>query len=148
MEIIEVTDRNSKLIEQLVKVWENSVKETHLFLSNTEIEKIKQYIPQALKKVQHLIVMENEKKIPIAFIGVENKRIEMLFVSCQERGKGIGKKLVQYVISKYKVNELCVNEQNPQARGFYEYMGFKVYNRSEIDEQGNHYPILYMRLER
>ena len=26
-------------------------------------------------------------------------------------------------------------------------MGFKVYKRSELDEQGNQYPILYMKLE-
>lgn len=148
MEIIEITDRNSKLIGQLVEVWENSVRTTHLFLSKIEIENIKQYVPQALKKVQHLIVIENEKKDPIAFIGEEKQKIEMLFVSFQERGKGIGKKLVQYVISKYKVNELCVNEQNLQAKAFYEHIGFKVYKKSELDEQGNPYPILYMRLER
>lgn len=148
MEIIEITDRNSKLIGQLIEVWENSVRTTHLFLSNIEIENIKQYVPQVLKKVQHLIVIENEKKNPIAFIGSEKQKIEMLFVSSQEQGKGIGKKLVQYVISKYKVNELCVNEQNLQAKSFYEHIGFKVYKESELDEQGNHYPILYMRLER
>lgn len=26
-------------------------------------------------------------------------------------------------------------------------IGFKVYKRAELDEQGNPYPILYMRLE-
>ena len=40
--------------------------------------------------------------------------------------------------------ELFVNEQNPQARGFYEHMGFAVRERSELDEQGNPYPILFM----
>jgi putative acetyltransferase len=39
-----------------------------------------------------------------------------------------------------------VNEQNPQAKGFYEHMGFQVYKRTDTDEQGNPYPILYMRL--
>lgn len=29
---------------------------------------------------------------------------------------------------------------------FYEYMEFKVYERSEIDEQGKPYPILFMKL--
>lgn len=27
-------------------------------------------------------------------------------------------------------------------------MGFKTYKRTELDEQGNPYPILYMKLER
>ena len=46
---------------------------------------------------------------------------------------------MNYGIEKYSVNELTVNEQNPKARGFYEHLGFKVYKRCEIDEQGNPY---------
>ena len=38
------------------------------------------------------------------------------------------------IIEKYNVNELAVNEQNPNAKGFYEHLGFKVYKRSETDE--------------
>ena len=33
-----------------------------------------------------------------------------------------------------------------QAKGFYEHMGFKVRERSEMDEQGNPYPILFMEI--
>ena len=44
------------------------------------------------------------------------------------------------------MTELFVNEQNPQARGFYEHMGFTVRERSETDDQGNPYPILRMVL--
>lgn len=40
MKIINVKDRNFMLIEQLVKVWKASVKETHLFLSDLEIDNI------------------------------------------------------------------------------------------------------------
>ena len=38
-----------------------------------------------------------------------------------------------------------IKEQNPQAKGFYEHMGFQVYKRTDLDEQGNPYPLLYMR---
>ena len=65
-----------------------------------------------------------------------------------ERGKGVGKQLLTYGIEKYNVNELTVNEQNPNAKRFYEHLGFKVYKRTELDEQGNNFPILYMRLEK
>ena len=70
----------------------------------------------------------------------------MLFILNEERGKGIGKRLLQFGIDHYAVNELTVNEQNPQAVGFYEHMGFQTYKRSECDEQGNPYPLLIMRL--
>ena len=33
---------------------------------------------------------------------------------------------------------MTVNEQN------YEHMGFKVVERAAVDDQGNHYPILYI----
>jgi len=32
--------------------------------------------------------------------------------------KGIGKQLLTYGIENYTVNELTVNEQNPNAKGF------------------------------
>ena len=148
MRIFEVKERTLLLINKLLEVWEDSVKSTHLFLSNEEIENIKKYVPQALKKVSHLVIIENENNIPIAFIGIEDRKLEMLFIKNSERGNGLGKKLLNYGIENYSVNELAVNEQNPNAKGFYEYMGFKIYKRTELDEQGNPYPILYMKLER
>lgn len=147
MKIIEVKDRNPILIEQLLEVWESSVKETHLFLSDVEIENIKKYVPQALENATHLVIVESEKKFPVAFMGLEEQKLEMLFVSPEERGKGLGKKLIKYGIKNYSTNELAVNEQNPLAKGFYEHMDFQIYKRTDKDEQGNPYPLLYMRLD-
>ncbi|PWL80264.1 GNAT family N-acetyltransferase [Candidatus Gastranaerophilales bacterium] len=148
MEIINIDKnrRTQKLIEQLLAVWENSVKATHLFLSENEIENIKQYVLQALKEITNLIIVVNKDNDPIAFMGIEKNKLEMLFISDKERGKGIGSKLIQYGIKKYSINELTVNEQNPKARNFYEHTGFRVYKKTETDEQGNPYPLLYMRL--
>ena len=148
MRISEVNKRTDSLINELLEVWEDSVKATHTFLSNKEIENIKEYVPQALKSIAHLVIMENENHKPIAFMGIENNKLEMLFIKNSERGKGIGKQLLTYGIENYNINELAVNEQNPMAKGFYEHMGFKVYQRNELDDQGNPYPVLYMKLEK
>ncbi len=148
MRIVEIQERTEMLVNKLLEVWEDSVKATHLFLSNEEIEKMKQYVPQAILGVSHLVIIEDERHQPIAFMGIEGRKLEMLFIKNSERGKGLGKQLLNYGIEKYNVNELAVNEQNPNAKGFYEYMGFKTYKRTELDEQGNPYPILYMKLER
>ena len=144
--ILEVEERNSDLISKLIAVWEVSVRVTHLFLSDSKILSIKEYVPQALKSVDKLIIAENDEEKPIAFMGIENETLEMLFITPSERRQGLGKLLIQYGISNYKVNRLTVNEQNPQAKGFYEHMGFHVYKRTDYDEQGNPYPLLYMRL--
>ena len=61
MDIIEVTDRNSSIIEQLLEVWESSVKATHSFLSENEIGEIKKYVPQAVKEIPQLMIIENER---------------------------------------------------------------------------------------
>ena len=143
--IVEVVARNSTLIQDLLKVWESSVRATHLFLSEDEINNIKKYVPEALLGVPHLVVAENENGNPIGFMGISGHMLEMLFISNDSRGKGTGKQLLRYGIENYSVSELAVNEQNPLAKGFYEHMGFTVYKRTELDEQGNPYPLLYMR---
>lgn len=148
MKIFEIKDRTTEVIKELLEVWEDSVKATHLFLSSDDIKDIKEYVPEALKCVSHLVIIENEGHQPIAFMGIDNTKLEMLFIKNSERGKGLGKKLLNYGIEKYNINELTVNEQNLNAKGFYEYMGFQTYKRTEVDEQGKPYPILYMRLER
>ncbi len=41
MRIIEIQERTEMLVNQLLEVWEDSIKATHLFLSSGEIENIK-----------------------------------------------------------------------------------------------------------
>ena len=123
------------------------VRATHRFLSDVEVRQIKEYVPQAMQGVAYLIVAENETSQIVAFMGVGNDRLEMLFLAPAERGKGIGRKLVQYGVEMYGVREVTVNEQNPEAVGFYEHLGVETYKRTDLDEEGNPYPLLYMRSE-
>lgn len=147
MKLLEITEITPSLAEQIIVVWEKSVKATHLFLSENEVEEIKKYIPQALNGIAHLIIAKDKNKRIVAFMGIEEQKLEMLFVAPEERGKGLGRALIRYGIENYSVNELAVNEQNPLAKGFYEHMGFHVYKRTDHDEQGNPYPLLYMKLK-
>lgn len=59
MQIVEVKNRTPDLINQLLEVWENSVRATHLFLSDSEIKSIKEYVPQALNGIAHLVIAKN-----------------------------------------------------------------------------------------
>ena len=145
-EISEAADRSPQLIEQLLKVWERSVRATHLFLSADEVAAIKPYVPQALRAVPHLIVARRADGTPMGFMGIGGQKLEMLFLAPEARGKGLGGALVRYGMERFDIREVTVNEQNPQARGFYERMGFRVCQRSAQDEQGRPYPILNMRL--
>ena len=147
MRIVQVQERHPRLVRALLDIWVRSVRATHLFLSNGEIESIKEYVLRALTGVETLTVAEDEGGQPVAFMGTENGTLEMLFIAPEERGKGLGKRLLRYGIDHLGVKKLAVNEQNPQAKGFYEYTGFRAYKRTERDEQGGPYPLLYMRLQ-
>ena len=69
MKIVEVKNRISELINCLLEVWEGSVKATHLFLSDREIKNIKEYVPQALKNVEHWeALLSSEVKIIKRFL--------------------------------------------------------------------------------
>ena len=145
MKITEIENRTDNLLAGLLELWEKSVRATHLFLSESDIQNIKKYVPAALKNVGHLIIATDSQNKPLAFMGIENNFLEMLFVLPEERRKGIGSALLKYGIEKYGIDELSVNEQNPQAKLFYEAMGFVTYKRTELDELGNPFPILYMK---
>ena len=144
IKLYEVQNR-TPLLDTLVSVWEDSVRATHHFLSDAEILKIKTYVPQALSAVENLVIAEDPTGNPAAFMGIQNHRLEMLFLASSARGQGLGKQLMQYGDDHYGITELTVNEQNHQAVGFYEHLGFTTYKRTDHDEEGNPYPLLYMK---
>ena len=125
---------------------ESSVKATHVFLSEEEIANIKTFVPQALQQVPVLLVAEDDTGRLTGFMGIADGHLEVLFVDNEARGKGTGRLLLSCGIREHGVRTLAVNEQNPQARGFYEHMGFEVYKRTDHDEQGNPWPLMYMEL--
>ena len=147
MRTYEIQDRDPALLVALLNVWETSVRATHRFLSDAEVRRIREYVPQALRSVEHLIASENGRGEPAAFMGVTGDRLEMLFLAPAERGRGTGGRLLRHGVAQYGVREVTVNEQNPQAVGFYEHMGFQTYRRTGRDEEGGPYPLLYMRLK-
>ena len=146
MNIYEAPERTPELTAALLTDWEASVRATHHFLTEEEIVRIRGYVPQALQKVRHLIVAERAPGAPVGFLGVEGERIEMLFLAPEARGKGLGRALMQRAVRDYGAREVTVNEQNPQAVGFYRHLGFKLARRAPLDEAGDPYPILYLRL--
>lgn len=144
MQIKYIIDKDIKLIDELVSLWYRSVKCSHTFLNEDEINSIKQYVPTAIRLVPNLIVCY-VKDIPVGFIGINNNKIEMLFVDDKLRGKGIGTKLLNYAFDNYNIDEVVVNEENNKAHNFYLKHGFYDYKKEELDEQGNPYPIIIMK---
>ena len=142
----EIRERTPALLAKLVEVWEASVKATHHFLSEGERERIKTYVPLALQQVERLLAAWETPGKPLGFLGVSDDCLEMLFLSPQARGKGLGRRMLQRAIDEYGVTRLTVNQQNPQAVGFYLHLGFQITGSSPTDEQGGPYPLYTMSL--
>lgn len=130
----------------LMAVWVNSVRATHDFITEEDIAFFRPIIIKESLPALTLKCIKGDNGSMLGFVGIEGSKIEMLFVTDKARGKGIGKQLLQYAIEQLGSNKVDVNEQNPLAVGFYEYMGFRVVSRSPFDDMGKPFPILHMAL--
>jgi len=146
MMFLNIQNRTDILINQLVALWKQSVKVSHHFLTSEDIERLTPFVKIGVSSIETLVV-KYDADIPIAFMGIDGNKIEMLFVSADYFGKGIGKELVAYAIENHNAQYVDVNEQNPAAVGFYKHIGFTTFERTELDEQGNPFPILKMILQ-
>lgn len=141
---IEKEQRSPELIGQLLNVWEASVRASHHFLTEADIVRLTPQAEGALQFIETLWVMQDGER-PIGFMGVQERKIEMLFLHPDYFRRGLGKTFVERAFRDLDVEYVDVNEQNPNATKFYEQMGFKVFNRTECDSEGNPFPILEMK---
>ena len=135
----------TEIVERCVEVWEASVRATHDFLVEEDIDFYKPFVRENCEKLPLLLHYEEDEIV--AFLGYDMTSIEMLFVDPDYRGQGIGRSLIEWAVEEVHAETVAVNEQNEQAVGFYARMGFKVERRTETDGCGKPYPILYLRLE-
>lgn len=131
---------------RLVAIWEASVRATHDFLTEADIQVIKPLLRHEYLGAVDLAGARDEEGTLVGFLGTSGRRIEMLFVAPERRGEGVGRTLVEHAVGRLGCVEVDVNEQNPQAVGFYLRMGFRVAGRSPRDGQGNPFPLLHLTL--
>ena len=139
------TPKTSDYVE-LARIWEASVRATHDFLPDSYIVLLKNLVLTRYLDAVMLICTKDHRQRITGFAGVAAGKVEMLFIDPQHRGEGLGRQLLRYAIEHMNADELDVNEQNPQALGFYFKQGFEVIGRTEHDGLGQPYPLLHMRL--
>jgi len=130
----------------LVQIWEDSVRATHDFLPDSYIDMLKNLVLSRYLDAVMLICTKDVRQHITGFAGVSAGKVEMLFIDPRYRGQGLGRQLLGYAIEHMNADELDVNEQNPQALGFYLKQGFEVIGRTEHDGLGQPYPLLHLRL--
>jgi len=142
---IQIVRYSDKYRDRLLDVWERSVLATHDFLDPTEFQKIKSHVMEIDFNNFEVYCLVHKEDV-CGFLGVLDRKAEMLFIAPEHMGKGLGRRLMQYAIRQLKTEFVDVNEENPSAVGFYKKLGFSVFERTEKDDQGNDHPLLRMKL--
>lgn len=133
--------------ERLLELWERSVRATHHFLTEEDIAGLRPLVATELASdAVDWWVLTSDEDAPIGFLGFANDAIEALFLDPDVRGKGGGRLLVSHA-EHLATSPLAVdvNEDNEQARRFYETLGFSVVGRSPVDAGGRPFPIIHMK---
>lgn len=140
-----------QMLTALLDLWEDSVRASHTFLNNQHIAEIKIEVKAALQSSQNIITATDKKDF-LGFVGVEDNKIEMLFVASSAFRKGVGKALLKEALERYLKDYPCIlvdcNEQNAQGLAFYKSLGFEVVGRSEKDSAGRDFPIAHLKIDK
>lgn len=131
--------------QQVLTIWKKSVLATHDFLTSSDFEEIKELVNN-INFNDFQVFCLTKKNLVLGFIGVADKKVEMLFIDPKYFGQGLGQKLLSFAVTELNADKLDVNEQNERALKFYRKFGFKIIERTNKDDQGRNYPLLRMQL--
>lgn len=133
--------------EQLLALWERSVRATHHFLQDSDVVSLRPHVAEALASdaVGWWVLLSAQQSV-IGFLGFATDTIEALFIDPAQSRQGGGRFLVAHA-QRLAGGALAVdvNEENVAARLFYEALGFAVVGRSPTDAGGRPFPILHMK---
>lgn len=111
-------------IDKIMEIWLNSNIEAHNFIDKSYWEKNFEMVKNALPQAEIYIYEENNNIM--GFVGLVENYIAGIFVEKNFRGKGTGKKLLDYAKSIKNNLTLNVYEKNIDAVKFYKREGFTV----------------------
>ena len=139
-----ITLANYKDHDEIIEVWEQSVRATHHFLNEQDFEDIKSLIPSILELVKVYTDRAEDGSLK-GFAGVRGHKMEMLFVHPKYFGQKSGTRLTNFCIYSLQVNEVDVNEQNKSAIHFYKRMGYRVVGRNVLESLGKPFQVLRLK---
>ncbi len=141
--MIEKIDQlTDSLRDELIDVWEKAVRSSHHFLSKEDLDYYRPRIRDINFDAVELYVVRNPNAL--AFMGLSEDMVEILFVLPSEQGKGYGSALLNYAFEEKHIRKIDVNEQNTEAYQFYVNRGYHAVSKDEVDAEGKPYPIIHL----
>lgn len=129
-----------------MEIWRRAVDATHHFLSTADRAAIEAELSDFLPQVSLQLAVDTSGT-PQGFMFLHDGHLEALFVDPDQRGNGIGRALIDRAVAAHPDLTTDVNEQNPEALGFYEHVGFVRTGASRHDGQGRPYPLVHLRYQ-
>jgi putative acetyltransferase len=128
---------------RVIAIWRDAVDATHDFLMREDRLALDDLVSGFLPEAPLLLAVDADDR-PLGFMLIDDGHMEALFIDPAHRGKGVGAALLRHGLSLHPQMTTDVNEQNAQAVGFYEHMGFARTGRSALDGQGRPYPLIHL----
>lgn len=128
----------------LLDIWLRSVRGTHTFLTEEDIQTLLPIVrDEALVRLELWVLCSGDGQA-VGFMGLSGAKVEALFIAPEWIRHGGGRMLLDHARSLYGALTVDVNEQNPEALRFYEACGFKVVGRSDVDDGGRPFPLRHL----
>jgi putative acetyltransferase len=129
----------------LTRIWLRSVRATHHFLSEEQIQALLPEVRNVALPSVELWVLCSDDDEPIGFMGLSEHGLDALFLAPEHLRRGGGKMLLAHARHLKGALRVEVNEQNPAAVAFYLANGFEFVSRSPLDSAGRPFPLLHLR---
>ncbi len=121
-------------LDLVVQIWLECNRQAHSFIEadywEKNKEKVRKMLPLSLIKVAEI-----ESDI-VGFIGMNETKIEGLFVNSNFQSRGIGHSLIEWAKTRNEVLMLNVYQKNQRALEFYLKEGFVIHEQLIDEETG------------
>ncbi len=124
-------------IDKIMNIWLKSNIKAHAFIQKEYWENNYNIVRDIYIPMAETFVYEDEECIKGFISIINNEFIGALFVDIDFQNSGIGKKLINYAIDKYKNLNLAVYKENKTAVDFYINRGFKIIKEQESEDSGH-----------
>ncbi|UOW66687.1 N-acetyltransferase [Paraclostridium bifermentans] len=123
-------------IDKLMDIWLESTVRAHSFISREYWESNYKVVKDVYMPISDTFVYEEDGEIRGFISIINNEFIGALFVDVKFQGMGIGSKLIDYSIEKYKKLTLAVYKENQKSVEFYTRKGFKIIEEGLNEDSG------------
>lgn len=143
-----ITIRQSRAEEtgRLYEIWYDAFGVSHSFISPDDMADIEYMVRHDYLPGKSFWVAVKGDDRAVGFMRLDGSHVDSLFVHPEKCKQGVGRALLSHAYSLSHELSVEVNEQNLEARSFYEHMGFVQVGWTATDAGGRPYPLLMLHL--